>query len=337
MAYKTPKAQISVPESNPESVLQIGDPIGGFAGYLRRAKSSSSGLVAQIFGENGPDADVITVLHLTQHLDNWVKITVWMVKDRNGRITKDEAGQHIKLTEFIGIIRRPQPSNSGQVAQFFGENGPNADAINVLNKSEYLDALVYVEMQQAAPGVHINDIGPMGQKAEQMDELQDRLTPTETQELKALQKRSEDAWKILRSSGFFRMEAVYHHLGRETEFEEWITGETCCHPGSKPCENTSVQAWRIPGNRKFSFIPLCREHMEMWENGMVTELADGSSPDAFLATHKITYLQRWTQQALRKKLKVPTGHTPTPHAVFAWALERKIDNIIPATFKTFLI
>ena len=334
MSYKKPQQEKSVPTSETNSPLNIGDAIGGFAGYLRRAKASAAGLTAQVFGENGGDSDMITTLHLTKHLDNWVKVTIWMVKDRYGKVTKKD-GEYIKLTEFIATVKRPLANNQGQVAQFFGENGVNSDAINVLNRSEFLDALVYVEMHQAAAGMAIQDFKD-NKPGEELSELGGRLTPTETAELKKLQKKSEEAWNLLKSNGFFRYDLVLGHLGRNDDFEKWLTAQTCCHPGDKPCENSPVHAWHIPGEKRFAALPLCSEHEEMWTNGQVS-LIDGSSPSAFAATQRVTYLQRWSQYALRLYLNTQANHTPTPQAVFAWALERKIDGLIPNTFKMFLV
>ena len=144
---KTPSAQ-HVEAPNAESPLRTGDALGSFVGYLRRPKSSAAGLTAQFFGENGDDADVIAALHLTRFLDQPTKVTVWMLKDRNGRSMKKN-GEWPKLTEFVGTIRRPMPSQNGQVAQFFGENGPNSDAVSTLAQTSCLDALVFVEMHQA--------------------------------------------------------------------------------------------------------------------------------------------------------------------------------------------
>ena len=333
MSYKKPNAEKSVPQENATTPMKIGDPIGGFAGFLRRAKASAAGLTAQVFGENGDDSDMITTLHLTKHLDNWVKVTIWMVKDRYGKITKKD-GEYIKLTEFIATVKRPQASNFGQVAQFFGENGINSDAINVLNKSEFLDALVYVEMHQAAAGMTTSDFAAQ-KPGEELSELGGRLTPTETADLKKLQKKSEEAWNLLKAQGFFRYDLVISHLGRADDFEKWMTSQTCCHPGDKPCDNSPVHAWRIPGEKKFACLPLCSEHEELWSQGSV-QLIDGSSPATFIATQKITYLQRWSQYALRQYLGTPSNHTPTPQSVFAWALERKIDGLLPNTFKMFL-
>lgn len=326
--------QKSVPATQvSDDILQVGDSLGSFSGYLRRAKATSAGLIAQFFGENGQDADVISALHLTRFLDAHVKVTVWMIKDRVGRSMKTENG-HQKLTEFIGIIRRPQPNNMGQVAQFFGANGPNADAINILNQSQYLDALVYVEMHQAVAGMTAQDVTTNTPTAE-LEENSSRMTSTEQVEFKKAQKRAMEGMRMLEASGFFRNETVLAVLGKEDEYAHWLAGQVCCHPGNQPCPNQPVLAWSVPGARRWVGIPLCVEHAEIWDSG-TTQLPDGSSPLAFAQTQNIYYRQRWARFALNSQLRVPQEHLPTPGAVFTWALDQKLHHLIPSAFKALI-
>lgn len=333
MSYNAPSPERHIPSAKPQDILQPGDPLGSFVGYLRRPKSLSAGLLAQFFGENGTDADVITALHLTKFLDTHVKVTVWMMKDRYGKIMKKN-GEYQKLTEFIATVKRPQPSNHGQTALFFGENGSNADAINILNQSNFLDALVYVEMHQAVPGMSVHDV-PNATPQQDIEQHAHRMTPTEAGEFKKLQKRSEQALQVLTLSGFFRQDTVLSVLGRETEYDAWLESQVCCHPGNKPCDKHPVHAWKIPGGRRYTSLPLCFEHKEMWETGVV-EMNDGSTMETFSRTQSITYLQRWATQALSKTLRVPQGSIPTPNAIMTWATQHKLASFIPNTFKTFL-
>lgn len=333
MAFNAPEPQRFVPQAQSEKILRPGDPLGAFVGYLRRAKSSSAGLVAQFFGENGTDADVISALHLTRFLDAHVKVTVWMMKDRYGKIMKQN-GQYQKLTEFIAQVRRPQPNNMGQVAQFFGQNGPNADAINVLNQSEFLDALVYVEMHQALVGMTVKDVATTAPQTD-IDEHSSRMTPTEAAELKKLQKKSENAMRELVLGGFFRQEPVLAVLGRETEFKAWVESQPCCHPGDKPCDRHPVVAFKVPHAKRYGYLPLCAEHAQAWEEGSA-QTNDGSSLASFMQSQSITYLVRWGQHTLSKQLKVPAGSLPTPGAVYSWALDNKLQHFVSNTYKAYL-
>lgn len=334
MSYKPTRTFTHVPATeSSEDILQVGDSLGSFVGYLRRPKSTSSGLIAQFFGENGEDADVISALHLTRFLDAHVKVTVWMMKDRMGRVMKTN-GEYKKLTEFIGVIRRPQPSNMGQVAQFFGENGPNADAINILNQSVYLDALVYVEMHQAVLGMMVEDL-VTDSPGQVLEEKSQRMTSTEQAEFKKVQKRAQEGMRMLEMSGFFRQDSVLAVLGRETDYDEWLSTQPCCHPGNQPCTNQPVVAWQVPGTKRYSKIPLCAEHAAQWDDNSVT-LPDGSAPLAFAQSQQIYYVQRWARFALNKKLNIPQDRLPTPGAVFTWALDKKVQGFIPSSFKALV-
>ena len=334
MSFKEPQPVRHVPASSDSSqTLRPGDSLGAFVGYLRRPKSTSSGLIAQFFGENGEDADVITALHLTKFLNAHVKVTVWMMKDRNGRVMKKDGG-YPKLTEFICSVRRPQPSSAGQVAQFFGENGANSDAINILNQSIYLDALVYVEMHQAYQGMSVSDIAT-DQPTEALEEHRGRMTPTEAQDFKKLQKNAQEAMRALVASGFFRQESVLACLGRPDDYEKWLSTQFCCHPGKEPCNEQPVSAWHVPGVKRYSSIPLCHKHQEDWEAGNV-ELPDSGAPMAFAQTQTIVYTQRWAQYALARHLNTPSDSIPTPSAVNTWVTEKKLTMFLPNSFKVFL-
>lgn len=51
-----------------------------------------------------------------------------------------------KLGAFAGYIRRPEPSSSGMTAQFFGEDGADADTILALSLTKFKDLKVFVSV-----------------------------------------------------------------------------------------------------------------------------------------------------------------------------------------------
>jgi hypothetical protein len=335
MSYRPgqlPNAQhVEAPQA--DNPLRPGDPLGSFVGYLRRPKASAAGLLAQIFGENGNDADVIAALHLTRFLDQPTKVTVWMLKDRNGRSMKKD-GQWPKLAEFVGLIRRPSPSQNGQVAMFFGENGPNADALAVLNQTWCLDALVFVEMHQAQPGMTVGDL-PTQTPGSELEENSGRMTTSEAAAYKVLSKRSEEALTLLLQHGFFRQNSVLAALGRQEAFQQWLTSQPCCFPGSAPCDRSPVLAWQPAGARKWQALPVCAHHAEQLDNGTAT-LPDGSPAAGWIASQTIASSQRWAQYALGQALKVPAGRLPTPGAIYAWTVERGLVGSVPTAFQRYL-
>ena len=69
------------------------------------------------------------------------------LKDAVGVDKRDpETGHYPIIARFNSVIQRPKPSDAGMTAQFFAGNGENADEVNKLGESSYLDALVYVDL-----------------------------------------------------------------------------------------------------------------------------------------------------------------------------------------------
>ena len=105
--HETEQKDRFVPQTQDESgeFIPAGTMLGAFAGYLRRPKSSSQGLTAQVFGENGADADTICALPLPRIQDWLVKVAVWGLKDKDGRRLRDDQGKNPLLTEFIAMVK----------------------------------------------------------------------------------------------------------------------------------------------------------------------------------------------------------------------------------------
>ena len=313
---------------DPLSDYQEGDVVGAFGGYLRRAKPSRDGLTAQVFGENGHDADVISAMHLTRFQDAPVRVRIFMVKDSSGRLKQKQ------LCEFIAKIKRPAANDQGQVAQFFGDNGPNSDAINILNQSEYLDALVFVELTKPAANEFVI-LKPNVTTPEELAEEAKRMVPAELKVYKKKQRDAQAAMDILRRSGFFLAEAVLQALGTEVDFTRWLETQACCHPGDEPCTNHPVGAFRIPeaqAFRRYHYVPLCTIHRGLWETGQ----SGLQAPSAFLESQQKRYAQAFSQHALRSALGVPYGFEPSPALTNAWALDHGLRDYIPAAFLGYL-
>lgn len=311
--------------------MEVGDDLGSFTGFLRRSKSSAAGLTAQIFGENGPDADLICSFHLTRFLDAPVHVTVWQVKDRDGHIMRVN-GEYPKLVEFNALIRRPAASIHGQVALFFGANGTDADAINVLNQTRYLDALVHVQLRKADPGVAPSAVAQA--PVNDLNEAAQRLTSAELKQLKEQQRRAKSAQELLHQGGFYRSAAVWNVLGSSYQFKDWIVQQPCCQPGKEPCDGAPIVAHAVPGGGGYHLVPLCRDHADIWQNG--TPDLMGQNPLDFLHMRQTTLVQRWAKEQMRRALRVPEGFDPTPNAVYKWATEHKLLPLLPPGFAALL-
>lgn len=313
---------------DPLADYKEGDVVGAFGGYLRRAKPSREGLTAQVFGENGHDADVISAMHLTRFQDAPVRVRIFMVKDSQGRLKRK------MLCEFIAKIKRPSANDNGQVAQFFGDNGPNSDAINILNQSEFLDALVFVELTKPSQGEFVV-LNPNLTPPEELEAESKRLVPSEVKILKSKQKKADEAMNILRREGFFRAEAVLQALGTEVDYTRWLEEtQQCCHPGDEPCPILPVKAFRldVASFRRYHYVPLCSGHLTKWTTGE----SGLQAPGAFLDSQQKRFVQAWAQYALRQALGIPMGFEPMPATVHAWAIDHGLKDYIPGIFLGFL-
>jgi hypothetical protein len=334
VGFTQPAAKIvpkQTAEKSPLDTLAVGDTVGAFTGYLRRPKPSGEGMTALFFGENGQDSDIISVFHLSRYLDALVKVTVWMIKDFDGRVMRKN-GAYPEIATFIASVKRPVPSKTGQMAQFFGANGSNSDAIAKLNQTEYLDSMVFVEIQKAEKGMTATEIkthiNPEDLQAEEQ-----RRTPKETGRLKQEQMKAADGLRLLLVGGFFRNEMVLAALGSPGNFEEWITKQGCCHPGTQPCDHHPIEVFRLPqSNKPYSAVPFCSMHAKEWGDGTVA-LDPGVNALGFLNSRKTALVQRFATERLRETLHIPAGYDPTPSAIYTWAVDAKVQTLIPSAFQ----
>ena len=61
--------------------LKTSEQLGAFTGYIRRPTPTNAGMTAQIFGENGNDADTILALSLSKYQEAEVFVNVYIIKD----------------------------------------------------------------------------------------------------------------------------------------------------------------------------------------------------------------------------------------------------------------
>lgn len=275
-----------------------------FTAFIRRPKPLESGVTAQLFGQNGRDADAINVLGRTEHYDALVHVTVALDGE-------DQGG-------FEGYVRRPSPLVSGMVAQFFGGDGQAADMITALGLSRFLErsAQITVRLIQSADGEDKAVKKPKG--------------PYSTQ--------AQALWR----SAFFRTEAVWRAVGTDEEFiawiqlqpsayskdfSEWVDGEGRCVAAHVRRANDSGTAYKAP----YSVIPLKQneEHMLQHEQG---ESALGGKE--WFGRQRIQYVSRWAWETLTKKLGYESMTQVPPSAVLVWAKLNQVERYLPSPYRT---
>ncbi len=338
-APQTP-AVVVAPAAEADSLeaFEVGENIGTFLGFLRRTKATKTGMLVQIFGENGPDADAICALGLTKYQETPIKMTIWMVKDKDGRVMREADGNPVVLASFIGQAQRPRGNEFGQTALLFAENGANADAANRLNETKFQDALVLVEMQKAIPGTLASDI-QTDKPNDLIEASRDRLTEAEAVTLKKHQKKAEQVLLVLRQSGFFRNESILRALGTDEDYRNWLTSQMCCHPqpGLGQCPLTPVYPLEVAGTktRQYNCVPMCQEHHQAWESDAPPDVG-AQSAQAFLLSQVNVAQQRWAQDALRRALQIPAGYLPSANLIFHWANEKNVRTSLPSGFNALL-
>lgn len=221
---------------------------GAFAGYVRRPKPSIHGMTSQFFGENGQSADTILALSLTKFQDREVGVKVYLVKDPNGMLMKQEDGLYPLLTYFNGFIQRSMAQKDGMTAQIFAQNGVNADALSETSKTEYQDALVYIEiMSEPLDELAILDqVGTLGYMramnkkegnvvciqtpsyaanvTKHIDELyKDTIPLSQHKQLEKAQNKSKKLWEKLKKSGFFKNDYVVGKIASQEAFKTYLS------------------------------------------------------------------------------------------------------------------
>lgn len=309
--------------------------IGAFSGYNRRPVPDRSGMTAQIYGENGEDADMIASLSLTKYLDADVYVKVHLIKDSHGQIMKSQ-GAFPLVAAFRGQVQRSKGLRDGMLANLFAPNGADADQVNVMGLTKYMDALVFVEIlrPEAAPATPSEparagsdeDITP--ELTHDLEEAAQHLTPFERKALAKKTKGFEEANRLLKISGFLRQPGVWSQLGNELDYQAWSDAIPCCAAGDSPCPH-KASAFKIPSetHQRYSMIPLCSEHALQAETGI---LPGGLS---FMRLRRDVLIQEWAWDKLKEKAGTSKGiDAPDPSKVFSWAVDNGVSQHIPANY-----
>ena len=198
---------------NGQTTLKTDEQLGAFTGYIRRPTPTNAGMTAQIFGENGNDADTILALSLSKYQNAEVFVNIYLIKDASGQIMKKD-GVYPLISSFLGFVRRSMPKNEGMIAQFFSPNGSYADEVSKLSKSDYLDCLVFVDVR--------GNLAVNKQQELQIENIKDidtnyisTMTKLEKKEVEKREKTYKKMNEHLQFSEFLQRKDVLIALGNE--------------------------------------------------------------------------------------------------------------------------
>lgn len=304
--------------------------IGAFSGYVRRPTPSQSGMLAVIFGEDGPDADTIVPLGITRYQDSQVFVNVYLVKDPNGKIMK-QGDSYPLISSFVGFVRRPRPSPGGLLAEFFAPNGVHADEISNLSKSEYQDCLVFVDIRGALASKKVAQVEKENTVTIETNYIH-KITKqqrVEFNKLEKLYKRMNE--QILMSEFLYKVE-VATSLGDSEKFKEWLTDHrTCCHAQEKECLNHSNVVEMPLLFKPFNYLPACEAHKEDFRS------------EAHLEEHRYYYeykhrllIKEWTWNIMKEKFSYDGKSEPDPSKVIEWATNNKVAKFLPTKYAAIL-
>lgn len=278
--------------------------IADFTAFVRRPKPLATGMVARLYAENGPDADAVVGLGRTAYHDALVDVALF---------DGDE-----EIGGFQAAMRRPEPRRDGMVAQFFGENGGNADMITALGLGKFLDRQyrAVVRLVQDAAGA-------------------DQAKPSKG----PYSKEAQRLWQ----STFFRSPAVWAQVGSDAEFRDWITYQPSAHSGRfnpDPDESGAMRCVAAHVRRvadgfgtgikaDYACIPLTdAEHQQQHRSG-----EEALRPREWYDKQRVQHVHRWAWQALVRALGHESMADVPPADVLSWARERGVDQFLPSEYK----
>lgn len=310
-----------------QPILKTDEQLGAFTGYIRRPTPANSGMTAQIFGENGDDADTILALSLTKYQEAEVFVNIYLIKDSVGQIMKKD-GSYPVISSFLGYVRRSMPKKEGMIAQFFAPNGVYADEVAKLSKSDYLDCLVFVDVRGNLSISNQSFI-----QIENMEEIDknhiNRMTKNEKQELDKKEKSFKKMNDILQFSEFLQRKEVITSLGTAQGFQTWLSNQnTCSHyDDNHTCKNEAVVMESDILPQPFNYLPVCEKHFD--------DLQDYEHFNEHKKYYEMKHhllLKQWVLHLLSEKFSKDGKSEPNPKNVIEWAAGKNLSRYLPLKY-----
>ena len=315
--------------------------IGSFAAYIRKNLNSQHGIRTQFFGEDGEDADIISVLSQTRFKGLEVGLTIYWIKNGLGLSMKDEAtGRYPIITSFIGTINRPKPSShdDGMVAEFFVEDGENSDKANILNESKYKDSLVFVDIR----GKFALDNPNIYEDENQENISENHAWKVSEKEKREYQKSAKRFLKINVSlhddnGDVFLNSDVFNTINQCSDeyisFYDFVKQESCVFKhGGHLCKNTDGISVLDIGTQQY--LPFCHHHKDIMEEAIATK--DYSCVDhkaIYLETQYLRLVQKWVWGYFIKTCSL-TGHEePNSLLILSWFEDHGLLSVLPQKFR----
>lgn len=310
--------------------VETEEQMGAFSGYIRRPTPSASGMTAQIFGENGDDADTILALSLSKYQDAEVLVNIYLVKDSVGRIMK-ENNKYPLICSFMGFVRRSTPKKDGMIAQFFAPNGVNSDNVSTLSKSDYQDCLVFVDVRGKKAVANTEKIEI--ENIQQIDQFYStKITKNEKDEFMKKEKQFKKMNELLDLSDFLNKIEVISSIGNVEDYKLWLENtQTCAHLQEKACMNRSHYV-QVQGLLKpFNYLPVCEEHIENLSNQEHIE-----KNMLFYEMKQRLLLKQWVWSRFKQQFSYDNNSEPDPNKIIEWAATKNLTKYLPQKYKSIV-
>ena len=307
--------------------LNSDEQLGAFGGYIRRPLPSISGMTAQIFGEDGDDADTIVALSLTKYKDLQVFVNIYMIKDSVGQPMKNN-GKYPLISSFVGYIRRSTPKPDGMLANIFATNGPDSDSVSDLTKSEYQNCLVFVDIRGIKAQTNMEKIHAESEEAIKKS-YSNRLTKAEREEISHMDKKYAKKNELLSAEFLSRLE-VLMALGSADEFKNWLgINAPCSHRQDDLCLN-NTEVVKVEGLLEpYNYLPSCAEHKD--EMSKYEHFNDDRNRMFYEMRHRYL-LKQWASSKLKDKFAEDGFQEPNPAKVLEWAAVKGIGKYLPTKY-----
>jgi hypothetical protein len=312
-----------------QPVLKTDEQLGSFTGYIRRPIPSNTGMTAQIFGENGNDADTILALSLTKYQDAEVFVNIYLIKDAIGQIMKKD-GTYPLISSFLGYVKRSMPKKEGMIAQFFAPNGIYADEIAKLSLSDYLDCLVFVDVRGNL-AIKNQDLIQQQNIKEIDTHYINKMTKNEKQAFEKREKTFKKMNELLQFSEFLQRKEVLTNLGSEESFQNWLKEKKLCshYEENEPCKNLSIVMKSDFLPKPFNYLPICKYHFNDLQN-----YDHFSQNRKYYEMKHHLLLKEWALQILSEKFSYNGKGEPDPKKVIEWAASKNLSHYLPIKYNS---
>lgn len=306
--------------------------LGVFTGYLRRPSTTQTGMTAQFFGPNGQEADMIATLALSKFQDIEVFVSVYLIKDSNGQLMKNN-GKYPVITSFLAYIRRPtnskHNSEAGMLANFYAPNGPGADAMTPLCMSDLVDSLVFVDIRGS---LALKDKEVIDE--ENIDFIDENYSNVITSHEMKLIKKNEKKFKkmneIILTGEFLTRQDVVSSLSKSPEdFKEWLTDHhACVAPMERPCLNDSDVVEVDFVFKPHNYLPCCQEHKALF-----SDLTHIENHKRFYEMKHRLLLREWAWSIMVERFSLDGHSEPDPARIISWAESKNLSKYLPEKYK----